>query len=225
MGVQIYLLDQRRVTAIIGGHTLSLGTLRRFFKITEMTEDRNAEFQAAVQAIENRPAPPAVMLADSEEMPLADLHHSAVAAAHLVLGWDSDRSSATDMEWDYLPILGYAVRLPNSEDYVLHDDQNGVLYPMSEGRAVELNILSQAGTFIRRGQPKITNCMSVRPFIFNMVAADCILADGRKAEVITLIENEQLPQPIWYIGKRPCDAARYHPPLPEEEPPGVSIAP
>jgi hypothetical protein len=53
------------------------------------------------------------MVADVSELPLAATP-SRPTAAHLVLGWDADRSSVTDFGWDHLPVLGYAVKKDES---------------------------------------------------------------------------------------------------------------
>ena len=47
MGVQIYLLDRRTVTLLVGNHSQKIGTLRRSWKVTEIDGDRAAEIEAA----------------------------------------------------------------------------------------------------------------------------------------------------------------------------------
>jgi hypothetical protein len=148
------------------------------------------------------------------EAPFAsDPHHP--VQAHLVLGWDADRASIADIDIEFMPTLGYAVRALGENGYVLFESQASLLYPMSNDRAIELGILSETGTLIRRGQLKIVECQSVRPFIPGYAMADCVLANGRRAEVMTRLDADELPTPAWYVGKRPSDAASHHAPEPE----------
>ena len=148
------------------------------------------------------------MVADITEFPLPD-EPGILVPAHLVLGWDSDRFSVSDFAWDYLPILGYAVRNASSTGYELHEVHDGTLYPLAKSRAIEQSILNEAGELIRRGQPSITGCRAVRPFISTYAQADCVLSDGRAAEVLTRIEPGNLPDTAWYVGKRPVDVSQY----------------
>jgi hypothetical protein len=208
MGVQTYLLDRRRAILTVDAYEHEVGILRRFWKITEIDETRAAELREAEAGVRGTPPPPAVMLADSVEMPLIASRANYVKA-HLVLGWDADRASVTDYEWEYLPPLGYAVRNPEADAYVLHENDNGILRPVMANRAVELGLLSQCGDLIRRGQPLVAECRSVRPFINAYVQADCVLTDGRTAEIVTFVEPGNLPNSKWYAGKRPVDVARY----------------
>jgi hypothetical protein len=208
VGVQIYLLDRRTVTLLVGNESPKIGTLRRSWKVTEIDGDRAAEIEAAKANIAGEGAPPAVMVADVSEIPLA-IEPSRPVAAHLVIGWDADRSSVTDFGWDYLPTLGYAVRSTSSAEYALHEERAGVLHPVTTSRAIELGILNDAGKFQRRGQPSITKCRSVRPYISSYAQADCTLSDGQIAEILTSVESDMLPDSTWYVGKRPADVAHY----------------
>ncbi len=208
MGVQIYLLDRRTVTLLVGDDLQKIGTLRRSWKVTEIDGDRSAEIEVAKANIAGEGAPVAVMVADVAEIPLA-IEPSRPVAAHLIIGWDADRSSVTDFGWDYLPVLGYAVRGTSSAEYTLHEERAGVLHPVTTSRAIELGILDDAGKFQRRGQPSITTCRSVRPYISSYAQADCTLSDGQTAEILTSVESGMLPDSTWYVGKRPADVARY----------------
>jgi hypothetical protein len=208
MGVQTYLLDRRKVTLLVAGQPVEIGTLRRFWKVTEIDSERAAEIEAAKTSIAGERAPPAVMIADVADIPLA-IEPSRPIAAHLVIGWDADRSSVTDFGWDYLPALGYAVRGTNSAEYALYEERAGVLHPVTTSRAIELGIQDDAGKFQRRGQPSITECRSVRPYISSYAQADCTLSEGQTAEILTSVGSGTLPDPTWYVGKRPADVARY----------------
>ena len=208
MGVQIYLLGRRTVTLLVGNASQKIGTLRRSWKITEIDGDRAAEIEAAKANIAGERAPVAVMVADVAEIPLA-IEPSRPVAAHLVIGWDADRSSVTDFAWDYLPTLGYAVRGTSSAEYALHEERAGALHPVTTSRAIELGILDDTGKFQRRGQPSITTCRSIRPYISSYAQADCTLSDGQTAEILTSVESGALPDSTWYVGKRPADVARY----------------
>lgn len=209
MGVQIYLLDRRKVTLLVGGQPVDIGTLRRYWKVTEIDSERAAEIDAAKTTLQGKAAPMAVMVSDVTELSLAAMPNQTVAA-HLVLGWDADRSSVTDFGWDYLPVLGYAVQNGTSAKYVLHEDGAGGLSPVTPARAVELRIQDQAGKFLRQGQPSITECRSVRPYVVGYAQADCVLSNGETAKILTIIEPAEFPEPTWYLGKRPADAARYY---------------
>jgi hypothetical protein len=208
VGVQIYLLDRRTATLLVGNDSQKIGTLRRSWKVTEIDGDRAAEIEAAKANIAGEGAPVAVMVADVAEIPLA-IEPSQPVAAHLVIGWDADRSSVTDFGWDYLPALGYAVRGTSSAEYALHEERAGVLHPMTTSRAIELGILDDAGKFQRRGQPSITECRSIKAYIPSYAKADCVLSNGFSAEILTAVEPNSLPTPAWYIGKRPSDVAQY----------------
>ena len=129
-------------------------------------------------------------------------------AAHLVLGWDADRSSVTDFGWDYLPVLGYAVQSA-SDGYVLHEERGGGLFPVTRTRALELGIHDHTGHLLRLGQPLIAECKSTRPYITGYAQADCVLSNGQAAEILTNIGPGQVPEIGWYIGKRPSEVAQY----------------
>jgi hypothetical protein len=208
MGVQIYLLDRRKVTLLVDGLVQEIGTLRRSWKVTEIDNERAVEIGAAKADLRGQAAPVAVMVADVTELPLAAGLGQPVSA-HLVLGWDADRSSVTDFGWDYLPVLGYGVQTDSSAGYVLHEERGGALTPLTSARAVELGISDQAGKFLRQGQPTIVECRSVRPYISSYVQADCVLSNGTAAEILTSVKAGELPEIGWYTGKRPADVAHY----------------
>lgn len=208
MGVQIYLLDRRVVTLLVAGLAQEVGTLRRSWKVTEIDNERAAEIAAAKASVQNKAAPIAAMVADITELRLA-ADPSQSIAAHQVIGWDADRSSVTDLGWDYLPLLGYAVQADTPGEYVLHEERAGGLSPITAARAVELGIHDRTGHFLRRGQPSIAECSSVRPYIAGYAQANCTLSGGKLAEILTSIQPNQLPSPEWYVGKRPADVAQY----------------
>ena len=208
MGVQIYLLDRRKVTLLVGGAPEKIGTARAFWKVTELDKERGAEIDAVKASLRGKAAPVAVMIAEVSELPLASVPNREVAA-HLVLGWDEDRASVTDFNWNYLPVLGYAVKTIDSTGYALHEERDGLLYPMSKSRAEQLEILDIAGRLIRRGQPSIIECRAVKPYISQYAEADCLLSDGRTVGILTSIETGSLPGPDWYTGKRPADVTAY----------------
>lgn len=216
MGVQIYLLDRRRVTLFVDGTAEQIGTARSFWKVTEIDKKRAAEIDAVKASLHGKAAPVAVMIAEVSELPLAAAPSRDIAA-HLVLGWDEDRTSVTDFNWNYLPIIGYAVKTTDSTGYALHEERGGLLHPMSKSRAEELYVLDAAGRLVRHGQPSITECTAVRPFIAGYAQADCVLSNGRAAEILTAIETTKLPEPAWYVGKRPSDVADYTKPTATEQ--------
>jgi hypothetical protein len=117
--------------------------------------------------------------------------------------------TVTDLDWDYLPILGYAVRNIALSNYTLCEDMSGTLQGIEADRAVQLGILNTSGQLIRNGQPSIVACEAIRIFISTYVQADCMLSDGRSVEVLTFIGSGLPPQKGWYIGKRPAEAANF----------------
>ncbi len=206
MGVNTFLLDRRTVTLLIGGRRQTVGTLRQFFKLTEMDDERVAELEAAALIT---PSPAAAMVMDVTDRPLAGEPDKPVAA-HLVLGWDEGRGSVTDFGWDYLPQLGYAVRDPISGDYALHERRSGLLHPIDAPRARELGLLDAGGELIRHGQPRIAACRSVRPWIPGYAEAECTFDSGAGDKLLVVTPDDQLPPEAWFIGKRPMDVRRYH---------------
>jgi hypothetical protein len=205
MGVNTFLLDRRTVTLLIGGSRQTVGTLRQFFKLTEMDAERAAERDAAALI---RPSPAAAQVMDIMDLPLAGEPDKPVAA-HLVLGWDEGRGSVTDFGWDYLPRLGYAVRDPTSGDYTLHEDRSGLLYPIDALRARELGLLDAGDELIRHGQPRIAACQSVRPWIPGYAEAECTFDSGAGDKLLVVTPDNQLPPESWFVGKRPMDVGRY----------------
>src|ERR1700733_2234088 len=140
MGVNIFILDRRPIKLAVAGLELEVGALRRFWKITELDEERAGELDASAAAVSGKPSPKAAMIADVVEMPLASKPGIEVNA-HQVIGWDKGRTSVTDMDWDYLPILGYAVRDPGSGVFTLHESRDGALHRLNRDRAVELGLI------------------------------------------------------------------------------------
>lgn len=204
MGVNIFLLERRPVELSVAGVVHPVGSLRRFWKVTELDAGRAEEMDASEAAASALPSPKAVMLADVNEMPLGSRSGNTVRA-HLVIGWDEGRTSVTDMGWDYLPILGYAVRNPASKLFALHEECDGALYPLDYGRAVDLGLIGPSGHLLRRGQPVISACHSIRPYIAGYAEADCTFDDGRQETLLIAASYAELPDPSLLIGKRPKD--------------------
>jgi hypothetical protein len=207
MGVDLFLLDRRKVTLSVGGIQARIGTLRYFCKSTCVDEGRAALLDAAEASVNPKTAPRAVMLEEGDEARSTETYRP--VTSHLVLGWDADRAYISDWEWDYLPVLGYAVRHPDSNKYTLCEKRGGMLHPIDFAKGEELGILSPDGRLVRRGQPVITECRSVQPYIKLYAEADCTLSDGRKVELFTPIQTVELPDASWYVGKRPIDVKRY----------------
>lgn len=207
MGVNTFLLDRRTVTLSVEGQRQKVGTLRRFYKLTEMDldETRQAEIDAAEK---NTYSPVAVMLAEADEARMADNRDHPVSA-HLVLGWDEGRGTVTDYKWDFLPILGYAVRAASGNEYKLYEKRDGLLHHIDATRARELSLVDAQGRLLRRGQPVITTAANVRPFLDLYADADCTLSNGEAETITTQIEDGKLPPAEWFIGKRPMDVVRY----------------
>lgn len=205
MGVNTFLLDRRTAVLSIGGSKQTVGTLRRFFKLTELDAERAAEREAAANIT---PSPVAALLMDITELPMVTAPEQPVAA-HLVLGWDEGRGSVTDFGWDYLPQLGYAVRDPATSGYTLYEERAGLLHSIDGTRARELALLDADGKLIPHGQPRITACRSVKPYIAGYVEADCTFDTGAGDKLLVVAAHDAPPPEQWFVGKRPMDVERY----------------
>ena len=204
MGVQLYILDRRQTALVIAGTRHTIGILRRSWKLTEIDAERASEISAAKESHKGGVAPAAVMVAEVSDIPLlAAPGHS--VAAHSVIGWEAGRHTVTDMAWDFLPVLGFAVRALGTDDFVLHEEREGGLMPLTLARAMELSILDEAGQLLRHGQPPIVKCLGVKPLIQSYAIATCRLAYGRPVELVTEIVADGLPPTGWYIGKLPSE--------------------
>ena len=208
MGVNIYVLERRTVRLSVGGIGQSVGSLRRLWKITDLDQEREEELNAAEAAARAVSSPLAAMLADISEIPLA-AKYGLPAKAHLVIGWDEGRTRVTDMGWDHLPILGYGVRDQEAGVFVLHEQLDGVLHPVSCDRGSELGLIGPDGRIVRHGQPTIIECRSVRPYIAGYAEADCTFDTGRTEKLLMGITGGELPAPSWFVGKTPMQAERY----------------
>lgn len=208
MGVQVYLMDRRTVPLQVGAGRYEIGTLRRFWKLTELDTDRSSEITAARSRLGSKPAPVAVMINEVSEIAHATAAGHPVAA-HLVLGWDADRVSVTDMDWDYLPVLGYAVRDEATGIHVLHEVRDGEMLPFNDDRAEQTGLITPGGQLARHGQPSIIACLRVAPFIETCAEADCVLSNGKTTKILTSVTPGNLPDPAWYAGKRPVDVKTY----------------
>jgi hypothetical protein len=217
LGVNIFILDRRPAKLAVGGVEQDVGSLRRFWKITELDEERAGELSAAEAVVAGRPSPKAAMIADVVELPVGSKSGVEVKA-HPVIGWDEGRTRVTDMGWDYLPVLGYAVRDTKSGAFVLHEIRNGALHRLDRERAVELGLIGPDGQLVEHGQPVITACENVRPFLDKYADADCTLSTGGKKTLMTTIEGGELPPAEWFIGKKPMQVEKYPPERPTLRP-------
>ena len=217
MGVNIYVLDRRTVRLSTGGVINDVGTLHRFWKITEVDEERNRELEELEKAVAGMPSPAAAMVADFNEFPPGDAAGRNVRA-HTVIGWDEGRTTVTDLEWDYLPVLGYAVRDPQTEVFVLHELRDGVLNEIGRERAAGLGLTDTEGRLLPHGQPVVEECRAVRPFIPGYAEADCSFSDGRQQKLLIGVTGDELPQRSWLVGKKPAELGRFPPAAPESAP-------
>jgi hypothetical protein len=210
VGVNIFILDRRRAKLAVAGIVHDIGSLRRFWKITELDGERSDELSAAEAAVAAMPSPKAAMLADVDELPLGS-ESGLQVRAHLVIGWDEGRTSVTDMGWDYLPILGFAVRDPDSKVFVLHEERNRALHRLDRERAIELGLIGPDGKLAKRGQPTISECRSVRPFMAGYAEAECSFDDGRQKKLLISLTDGTLPDLSWLAGKKPMQVEHYPP--------------
>ena len=203
MGVVIHILDRRMVQLDVAGTVQEIGTLRQLGKVTELDDLRTAELGRARPI----PSPLAVLVAQAVDLPLAS---GSSVAAHPVIGWDEGRGSVADLGWDYLPVLGHAVRDAERGIFVLYELHDGLLCQIDSVRAGELGLLAD-GVLVRHGQPLISACLEVKPFIADFAEADCILADGRRERLLVRIAGSKLPDVAWLVGRRPIDVEGYIP--------------
>jgi hypothetical protein len=202
MGINIFLLEKKPIPLLIGGVLCSVGSLRRYVKLTEFDDERAAEIEAAERAASAKPSPLAVMLADVSEIPLEN-ERGAALRAHRVLGWDEGRTSVTDYRWDLLPTLGYAVREPHDGEFVLHEYRDGCLHQLSRERSVDLGLLDARLKLARHCQPSIVRCEGVKPFYEGVAEADCLLDNGYRERIFIKLSGSALPETAWFAGKRP----------------------
>jgi hypothetical protein len=154
------------------------------------------------------PSPTAAMVSDVVEMPIASTPGIEVKA-HLVIGWDKGRTRVTDMGWDYLPVLGYAVRDAQGPHFVLHEVRDWILHPMDHGRAATLGWIDTDGQLVRHGQPTIVECRSVSSYIPGYAEADCTFDNGRQEKLLLAIADAVMPELDWFAGKRPMDVEQF----------------
>ncbi len=94
MGVNIFILDRRPVKLAVAGVVQDVGSLRGFWKITELDEERAAELTAWEAAVSAMPSPKAALIADVVGMPIASKPDIEISA-HQVIGWErSGRNSS-----------------------------------------------------------------------------------------------------------------------------------
>ena len=72
-------------------------------------------------------------------------------------------------------------------------EQVSSLVPMTATRTVEMSILDRAGHLPHHAQPPITKCLAVKQLIPSYVIANCELAEGRTAELVTELSSGDLP--------------------------------
>jgi hypothetical protein len=103
------------------------------------------------------------------------------------------------------------VRDPDSGIFALHERRDGALHWLDHDRAVELGLIGPDGQLVRRGQPVITGCENVRPFLDKYADADCTLSTGNKETLMTAIKDGKLPPAEWFVGKTPMQIKKYPP--------------
>ncbi|TLU71233.1 hypothetical protein [Lichenicoccus roseus] len=201
MGVVIHILERRNVRLDVAGFVQEVGTLRQLSKVTEVDDLRAAELERAKLIS----SPLAALVAQTVSLPLAS---GKSVPAHQVIGWDNGRASVAEPGWDYLPLLGYAVRNAERDIFELNELRDGTLHPIDPVRASDLSLLSN-GVLVRHGQALISSCIEVRPFIPNFAEADCIFENGRRERLLVRITGGSLPDPSWLVGRKPMEVESY----------------
>jgi len=125
-----------------------------------------------------------------------------------MLGWETGRLMTQDLNWDHMPQLGWAVFSPDGPP-VLHEEADGSLVPVSDARAHDLGILGPDGRLAEQRLPTIAECLSVSEITAGHYCADCILDNGRHAEILGESESGDLPDTSWFAGRTPATAAGY----------------
>jgi len=191
MGVQIYFLSGRaRRQVRIGSGVHRVGLLTRGWKVTEtgMRGDRIAEVAARGDAQQaRRTATPRAVLVEGAVGAGAGGRTEALR----MLGWETGRLMTQDLNWDHMPQLGWAVFSPDGPP-VLHEEADGSLVPVSDARAHDLGILGPDGRLAEQRLPTIAECLSVSEITAGHYCADCILDNGRHAEILGESESGDL---------------------------------
>ena len=201
MGVVIHVLERRPLLLDVGGIVHEVGALRRLGTVTGV----GPRDEAAVRRAQARPSPAAALVVGHvATFPLSS--GAGEVSAHPVIGWDKGRGRVSDLHWDFLPTLGHAVRDARHHRFVLHERlDDGSLRPFDRERAVALGLVDQAGTLVRHGQPVITECTSVEPYVAGFARASCVLAGVRHETLFVRIRDGALPPPARLVGRRPMD--------------------
>ena len=192
----------------IGGVIEEVGLLARSWNLTNLNEERSKELDKFATDALVDPSPKAAIVGFSHRLRVGP-QKGVKQRAHLVIGWDYGRSQVWDKEWDYLPVLGYAIQEPDTNFYVLHELRDGTLYRLEMERATQLGLIDSSGSIVRRGQPEITDCRSVRLIVWGVAEADCTFDNHRTETLMIGVEGDKLPDPSWLVGKRPMDAANF----------------
>jgi hypothetical protein len=140
VGVNIFILDRRRAKLDVAGVVVSVGLLRRFWKITELDEKRADELARDEHAALAQSSPHAAIVVDVMEFQ----QHGSTVRAHQVIGWEPGRAKVTDMGWDYLPAIGFAVRNPDTDVFVLHEEVGSELIPLTRDRALATGLMCKS---------------------------------------------------------------------------------
>ena len=206
MGVNIYALGRRYVRLTIEGLDFEVGSLKLVSKLTEVDTEGLEELKLAEKDRSGRVAPYAALVSDPSIFPIFNTSaEPATAKAHLVIGWEADRFQVTDLEWDFLPVIGYGVWNSASDTYALHEMTEGVLWPMTRFRADSIGIIDEQGQLIRRGQPLIEECRMIRVVFPGYIEACCKLSNNLERKLFARVDGADLPTPEWFVGKRPSE--------------------
>ncbi len=113
-----------------------IGTLRHFGKLTELNEQSSAEMTALEALLGQMVAPIAAMNTDVIQKELEGGSSNPIKA-HEIASWEEDRSHVLDLNWDFLPTIGYAVQDHDRRVFVLHEKTAGGLRPVTQNQATE----------------------------------------------------------------------------------------
>jgi hypothetical protein len=210
LGVNIFILTPIQVEIEVCGLRQQIGTLRRFGKLTELDEQSSAEMRALEALLGQLIAPIAAMNADIIQNELEGGSRNPIKA-HEVIGWDEDRTHVLDLNWDFLPTIGYAVQDHDRRVLVLHEKTSGGLRPVTQNQATASGLIDSAGRLVRQGQPKILECWNVRQVMTGYADANCRLENGETHRLLTATAEGEIPPSAWFVGKRQRDVRLYAP--------------
>jgi len=117
MGVDLFILNRRQTTLIIGGKKVRAGVAKKICKLTEIDDTLAANIQTATAALEAMKKPKIVIVDRIYCFPASASEQ--YREGHPVLAWHPKAAQVTDLNWDMMPVLGYAEKDNTTGTYVV----------------------------------------------------------------------------------------------------------